>query len=318
MAPGLDARSVIAMEHVIVTHGLERRFGARVAVAGIDLIVPSACCFGLLGPNGAGKTTLIRLLLGLLEPSGGEATLLGHRLPEGRREALARVGALVEEPRFHGHLSGRENLLVHAAARDREAEGRIPDALERVRLSDRANDRVRGYSLGMRQRLAIARCLLADPLLLILDEPMNGLDPAGVLELRALLREFVDEGRTVLLSSHQLDEVERTCDEVAILAEGRLIAHESLAELARRETPLEIACDDVALALATLCAQADVTFAERLGDDRLAVTLAEDGTVGQIVRALVHAGIEIERVERTRHTLEDRFLALTSTIGDTR
>ena len=213
-------RTVVDMEHVIVTHGLERRFGARAAVSEIDLVVPSACCFGLLGPNGAGKTTLIRLLLGLLEPSGGHATLLGHRLPEGRRDALSRVGALVEEPRFHGHLSGRENLRVHAAARAVEAAARIPAALARVGLLERADERVRGYSLGMRQRLAIARCLLADPLLLILDEPMNGLDPAGVLELRALFREFVAEGRTVLLSSHLLDEVERTCDEVRDPARG--------------------------------------------------------------------------------------------------
>jgi ABC-2 type transport system ATP-binding protein len=228
------------------------------------------------------------------------------------------VGALVEEPRFHDHLSGRENLLVHAATRGVEADERIPEALERVRLADRADDRVRGYSLGMRQRLAIARCLLADPLLLILDEPMNGLDPAGVLELRGLFGELVDEGRTVLLSSHLLDEVERTCDEVAILAEGRLIAHESIAELARREAPLEIACDDVALALATLCGRGDVTAAERLDGDRLAVMLAKDGSVGAVVRALVLAGIDVERVERTRHSLEDRFLALTSTTGDAR
>jgi ABC-2 type transport system ATP-binding protein len=303
------------MEHVIVTDGLERRFGSRVAVAGIDLVVPSACCFGLLGPNGAGKTTLIRLLLGLLRPSGGEASLLGHRLPGGRRAALARVGALVEEPSFHDHLTGRENLLVHAAARDLAAERRIPHSLERVGLAGRADERVRGYSLGMRQRLAIARCLLADPLLLILDEPMNGLDPAGVLELRALLRELVDEGRTVLLSSHLLDEVERTCDEVAILAAGRVIAHESMAELAGREAPLQIACDDVPLALATVAALGDVRSAERLGDTRLGVSLVDDGSVGEVVRALVLAGIAIDRVERSRHTLEDRFLALTTTNG---
>ena len=146
---------------------------------------------------------------------------------------------------------------------------------------------------------------------------MNGLDPAGVLELRALFREFVAEGRTVLLSSHLLDEVERTCDQVAILSEGRLIAHESMAELATREMPLEIACDDVTRALATLSGRADVAFAERRGSDRVAVTLAGAGSAAAIVRALVLADIEIERVERTRETLEDRFLALTSTIGGT-
>ncbi|MEO9174872.1 MAG: ATP-binding cassette domain-containing protein [Gaiellales bacterium] len=306
------------MEHVIVTQGLQRRFGDRVAVADIDLAVPSGCCFGLLGPNGAGKTTLIRLLLGLLGATGGQASVLGHRLPGGRREALARVGAIVEEPRFHGHLTGRENLLVHAAARDLGAERRIPASLERVGLTDRADERVRGYSLGMRQRLALARCLLADPLLLILDEPMNGLDPAGVLELRALLRAFVDEGRTVLVSSHLLDEVERTCDQVAIMAGGRLIAQESIADLASREAPVEIVCDDPFLALATLSGSSDVTVADRLDDTRLAVTLSEHGSIAAVVRSLVLAGIEIDGVERARHTLEDRFLALTSTTGDPR
>src|SRR5262249_6343455 len=163
-----------------------------------------------LGPNGAGKTTLIRTLLGLTEPSSGEARLLGLPQPGKRAEALARVGAIVEEPRFHGHLTGRENLKIAAAARTREAEGRIDGALGRVGLSNRADARVKTSSLGMRQRLGIARALLSAPALLILDEPMNGLDPAGIIEMRRLIRSFVDEGRTVFLSSHLLDEVEKT------------------------------------------------------------------------------------------------------------
>ena len=146
--------------------------------------------------------------------------LLGLPQPQKRREALARVGAIVEEPRFHAHLTGRENLKIVAAARDRAADARIPDALARVGLAQRADERVKTYSLGMRQRLGIARCLLADPALLILDEPMNGLDPAGILEMRHLIRAFVDEGRTVFLSSHLLDEVEKTCDQIAIVDRG--------------------------------------------------------------------------------------------------
>ncbi len=176
---------------------------------------------------------------------------------------------------------------------------------------------MRGYSLGMRQRLAIARCLLADPLLLILDEPMNGLDPAGVLEFRALVSELVAEGRTVLLSSHLLDEVERTCDEVAIMAEGRLIARESLADLARPSAAIEIACDDPSLALSTLSGRRDVMAADALDGSRLSVTLTADGAVADLVRALVLAGVAVARVEPVRHTLEDRFLALTSTPGAT-
>src|SRR5436305_4690739 len=182
-------------------HGLGKRFGDRVALDSVDLVVPRGCAFGFLGANGAGKTTLIRLLLGLAEPTSGDMRVLGHEMPGGRAAALARVGAIIEEPRFHPHLSGRENLHVHAAARPRSAHDRVDSAIARVGLEARGGDKVKTYSLGMRQRLGVARCLLADPELLILDEPMNGLDPAGMLEFRRLIREVGDEGRPVLLYS---------------------------------------------------------------------------------------------------------------------
>ena len=233
------------MESVIETKALTKRFGERVAVDGVDLFVPSGVAFGFLGPNGAGKTTLIRTLLGLTRASAGEFSLLGLPQPAKRREALARVGAIVEEPKFHPHLTGRENLKIVAAARDRAADGRIGPSLERVGLADRANDRVKSYSLGMRQRLGIARCLLADPALLILDEPMNGLDPAGILETRHLIQAFVGEGRTVFLSSHLLDEVEKTCDHVAIVDHGRVIVQGAVTEIAAGGEPtLLIEVDD--------------------------------------------------------------------------
>ena len=215
----------------IHTQDLGKRFGSRIALESIDLEVPRGTAFGFLGPNGAGKTTLIRMLLGLAEPTSGSMRLLGRDLPEHRAAALARVGAIIEEPRFHAHLTGRENLAVHAAARDRSAAGRIPASLERVGLAARADEKVKAYSLGMRQRLGIARCLLADPELLILDEPMNGLDPAGILELRGLIRDLVGEGRTVMLSSHLLDEVEKTCDAAAIVDDGRIVAQGSISDL---------------------------------------------------------------------------------------
>src|SRR5436190_19339163 len=173
---------------VVETSGLTKRFGERVAVDGVDLRVPRGSAFGYLGPNGAGKTTLIRMLLGLTRPSAGTMRLLGLQVPAERAAALARVGAIVEEPRFHGYLTGRENLEVIAAAREREAQGRIEGALERVRLVERADERVTTYSLGMRQRLGVARALVADPELLILDEPANGLDPAGIHEFRGMVR----------------------------------------------------------------------------------------------------------------------------------
>ncbi|MDQ5833102.1 MAG: ATP-binding cassette domain-containing protein, partial [Actinomycetota bacterium] len=221
----MNSTPLIERESLAVqTEGLGKRFGSRAALEGVDLEVPRGCAFGFLGPNGAGKTTLIRLLLGLAEPSAGRMRLLGRELPGGRAAALARVGAIVEEPRFHAHLTGRENLDVHCAARDRSAHARIEGALARVGLAGRADERVKTYSLGMRQRLGVARCLLADPELLVLDEPMNGLDPAGILEFRRLIRELVGEGRTVLLSSHLLDEVEKTCDVAAIVDQGRIVA----------------------------------------------------------------------------------------------
>src|SRR5215210_7938457 len=213
-----------AREYVVETHGLTKRFGDREVVRGVDLQVPRGVAFGYLGPNGAGKTTLIRMLLGLTRANAGTMSLRGLPVPARRAEAISRVGAIVEEPRFHGHLTGRENLAIVAAARRHGAHARIDGALQRVGLSDRADDRVKSYSLGMRQRLGIARCLLADPELLILDEPTNGLDPAGINEFRTMIRGFVAEGRTVLLSSHLLDEVEKTCDVAAIVDMGTVVA----------------------------------------------------------------------------------------------
>src|SRR6201990_2554086 len=215
----------------IETRGRGKRFGSHIALESIDLEVPRGTAFGFLGRNGAGKTTLVRLLLALARPTSGTMKLLGHELPGGRAQALARVGAIVEEPRFHPHLSGRENLEVHAAARSKDAFARIDGALDRTGLRGRADDPVKSYSLGMRQRLGIARCLLCDPELLILDEPVNGPGPAAILAFPHLGRALVAEGRTVLLSSHLLDEVEKTSDSAAIVDGGRVMAQGTIGEL---------------------------------------------------------------------------------------
>jgi ABC-2 type transport system ATP-binding protein len=222
---------MITTSPVIETRGLTKRFGARTAVSDLNLTVPAGCAFGFLGHNGAGKTTVIRLLTGLTQPSAGTIRIAGRSLAGQREQVLARVGAIIEEPRFHLHLTGRENLRVIAAARGPEARARIEPALERVRLGDRGDDRVGTYSQGMRQRLGIARCLLADPQLVILDEPMNGLDPRGIVELRALIAGLVGEGRTVFVSSHLLDEIEKTCQAAAVIDQGRLVASGSISEL---------------------------------------------------------------------------------------
>jgi ABC-2 type transport system ATP-binding protein len=300
------------MESVIETKALTKRFGERAAVDGVDLHVPAGVAFGFLGPNGAGKTTMIRTLVGLTRPSSGEISLLGLPQPAKRREALARVGAIVEEPRFHGHLTGRENLKIVAAARDRAAEGRIPESLQRVGLAQRADDRVKDYSLGMRQRLGIARCLIADPALLILDEPMNGLDPAGILEMRHLIRDFVDEGRTVFLSSHLLDEVEKTCDQVAIIDQGRVVVQGAVADIAATGDPtVLLAVDDAEAARRVLSSDPRVALVEVEGTE-LRVTLSDGLGAAELNRALVTAGVAVSRLEPARASLEEKFLAVTS------
>jgi ABC-2 type transport system ATP-binding protein len=227
------------METAIRVSGLRRSFGEVEAVAGIDLEVRHGEIFAFLGPNGAGKTTMIRTLLGLTQPTSGDVTLLGLPQPAKRAEALARVGAIVEEPKFHPHLTGRENLKIVAAARDRAAEGRIAESLERVGLAHRADDRVKTYSLGMRQRLGLAAALLGDPDLLILDEPANGLDPAGMHWLRGFLRGFAEQGRTVLVSSHALAEIAQTVDQIAIINHGTILKLATLAELIENGRSLE-------------------------------------------------------------------------------
>jgi ABC-2 type transport system ATP-binding protein len=307
-------------EFVVETAGLTKRFGDRVAVQDVDLRVPRGSAFGYLGPNGAGKTTLIRMLLGLTQASSGTMRLLGRSVPADRAAALARVGAIVEEPRFHGHLTGRENLTVIAAARGPEAHARIDGALARVGLSQRADERVKRYSLGMRQRLGVARSLLADPALLILDEPTNGLDPAGIHEFRAMIRGFVAEGRTVLLSSHLLDEVEKICDAVTIVDRGRVVMQGSIAELAAGgEQTILVATSDDERSSAILAEHRAVASAAPGADGicvRFHTDVEAEAAADDIGRRLVLAGLAIRRFEPARASLEQRFLEITSRLEE--
>ena len=301
--------------------GLTKRFGDRTAVADLDLEVPRGSAFGFLGPNGAGKTTLIRMLLGLTRATSGTMRLLGLPVPEQREAALARVGAIVEEPRFHPFLTGRENLQIAAAVRGADAQARIDGALKRVGLTERADERVRGYSLGMRQRLGVGRALLADPELLLLDEPTNGLDPAGIHEFRDMIRRFVGEGRTVLLSSHLLDEVEKICDAVAIVDRGRVVVQGSVEELrASGERTVLIGTPDELGAHAALVDHPAVRSVERNGTD-IRVTLASDleltteEAAGALNQRLVAHGIVVHALDPRSASLEDRFLQITERLG---
>jgi ABC-2 type transport system ATP-binding protein len=318
MLPDTSVRPAAESQWAVETHGLTKRFGENVAMNGVELLVPRGCAFGYLGPNGAGKTTLIRVLLGLTHADAGTMSLLGHSVPAHRDVALARVGAIVDEPRFHGHLTGRQNLQLLAAAREPAARDRIGPSLERVGIIHRADDRVSKYSMGMRQRLGVAACLIGDPELLILDEPMNGLDPAGMQDMRDMILSLVAEGRTVVLSSHLLDEVERTCDAVAIVDHGNVIRQGPISELlAGVSLAIQVECSepDRARALLDGTTTGARTEVEPMG---LRITLPE-GTardvIAEINRVLVEGGISVYRLQQVQASLESWFLQVTSRLG---
>jgi ABC-2 type transport system ATP-binding protein len=301
---------------VIETTSLTKQFGRRTAVEDVDLTVPRGCAFGLLGHNGAGKTTLIRMLVGLIAPDRGQVRVLGRDVRAEPRATLARVGAVVERPGLHDHLTGRENLRIVAAVRGPRAMAAIDGALERVGLTERAHDRVHGYSQGMRQRLGLARCLLADPELLILDEPTNGLDPHGIHEIRGIVAGLVGEGRTVLVSSHLLDEIEKTCQAAAVIDNGRLIAQGPIGSLLRGAYPeFEVGCDrPVADLLTGHPAVVDV----RPVPDGVRLRLRDPAAISEINALLVGSGVVVTRVTPVTSSLEERFLQHTTKIGKPR
>ena len=302
----------------VETHGLTKRFGENVAVNNVELLVPRGCAFGYLGPNGAGKTTLIRVLLGLTHADAGTMSLLGYPVPKHRDLALARVGAIVDEPRFHGHLTGRQNLQILAAAREPAARDRIGPALERVGILHRAEDKVSKYSMGMRQRLGVAACLIGDPELLILDEPMNGLDPAGMADMREMIISLVAEGRTVVLSSHLLDEIERTCDAVAIVDRGKVVRQGPITELLAGATlALQIECSEPDRARSLIDATRIGANTE-VGSLGLGISLPAGTTrdvIAEINRVLVEGGISVYRLQQIQASLESWFLQVTSRLG---
>jgi ABC-2 type transport system ATP-binding protein len=296
-------------EHVIETEDLTRRYGPRVAVDRLSLRVARGEIFGLLGPNGAGKTTTIAMLLGLVRPSAGRALVLGRDVQADPVAALRRVGAMIETPAFYPYLSGYDNLRVLALAGGLP-EARIAATLEAVELTDRAHDRVRVYSQGMRQRLAIAAALLPDPELIILDEPTNGLDPAGTAEIRALIRSLAAGGRTIVLCSHLLSEVEQLCGRVAILKAGRLVAEGAVAELLRRERGLRLRVEgDPARAAALLAALPWVRAVER--DNGALLVDAPAERAAELNAYLTHAGVPVAEIGVHTSNLEEFFLEVT-------
>ncbi|MHA6780414.1 ABC transporter ATP-binding protein [Pseudonocardia saturnea] len=310
-APPVAAPGPLAARAV----GLRKTFGSTVAVDGIDLDVPAGSVLGMLGPNGSGKTTLIRMLLGLTRADAGTAELLGHPIPDDAARALPHVGALVEGPGFHPFLSGRENLLRVAATEPllgaREIAGAVDAALERVGLSGSATRRYRGYSLGMKQRLGLAGALLLPRRLVVLDEPTNGLDPAGTRDVRRIIAELHDAGSTVIVSSHLLAEVEATCTHVAVLQAGSLVAAGELAALLASGTGgLDVVTADVDLALDALRAAGIAAY--RAHGAEAGVVIGEDGPPApETIALLVRAGVAVQEARRRRARLEELFARLT-------
>jgi lantibiotic transport system ATP-binding protein len=303
-----------AQAEAVVTIGLTKRFrSGQVAVDGIDLHVPQGSIYGFLGPNGSGKTTTIRMLLGLIRPTAGSHELLGLPMPQAAARALPAVGSLVEGPAFHPYLSGRANLLrLDAADRTTErrtARRRVGEAFERVGLSAAADKRYRAYSLGMRQRLALAATLLRPRRLLILDEPTNGLDPQGTREVRALITELAAAGSTVMLSTHLLSEVEQICTHVGVMSTGRLVAQAPLEELragAAEQVRVETGRPDLAVEVLERLGLTEVRHDPQHVRARLGALRPED-----VVRALVLADVPVAGFTCTRPDLEDVFVGLT-------
>ena len=296
---------------VLRTVGLTKRYGRRLALADLSLDVYGGRVYGFLGPNGAGKTTAINLVLGLIAPTAGHVELFGLDTRAHLQQALRRTGSLLEGSPAYPDLSARDNLRIWGALSGGVTAKRMAEVLALVGLAGRAGDKVRAYSLGMRQRLALAAALVHEPELFILDEPTNGLDPAGIREVRELLRALAAVGKTVFVSSHLLSEVEQMCDEVAIIKEGRLIAHGAVADLTRRGEVLEMQVTDAQKAIPALQALDWVVSVSHDGANGIVVEAPRD-RAWELSRALAEQEVYISEMRPREGTLEDFFMEVTA------
>jgi ABC-2 type transport system ATP-binding protein len=295
----------------LATRNLRKSYGSRLALDGLDLSVPSGVVYGFLGPNGAGKTTTMRLLTGLIHPDAGSIELLGRPFGRRDRHRLFDVGALIESPSFYPFLSARENLRALGASGAPSSRKRIDELLELVDLTDRARDKVSGYSLGMKQRLGIAAALLSDPQLLLLDEPANGLDPAGIVAMRETLRRLAASGKTVFVSSHILGEVQVMVDMVGIITAGRLVREGPIRELLNDEgiVKVRVGQDELERAVTALAPMSGSDHISRSGDGWLSVRIAPQRSA-EVNRLLAQAGIYASALS-AGSDLEGLFLELT-------
>lgn len=301
----------MSTEWAIELHALTRRFGQHTAVDALSLRVPRGSVFGFLGPNGAGKTTTIAMLLGLVRPTSGYATIFGHNVQHAPTAALQRVGAMIEYPAFFPYLSGYDNLRVLARADGiAQPHARIQQVLELVDLAARGKDRFKTYSQGMKQRLGIAAALLNQPDLIMLDEPTNGLDPAGTVEMRGLIRTLASAGHTVFMSSHLLHEVEQICDQVAIIKQGKLIASGKVAELLHRGRGIQVQVTAQAEAAVALLGKLDWINSVRHEGLTLLID-APNERAAEINALLTRNDILVAEIRTREESLEAFFLEVT-------
>lgn len=293
---------------IVATHHLSKRYGDAFVVRDLDLRIPKGSVYGFLGPNGSGKSTTMKMLLGLISPSEGDVSIMGRPMDRSTRRAqLRRIGSLIEAPPGYGHLTGGENMTIVRRALGLSKD-QTENAVRTVRLERQMDKKVRDYSLGMKQRLGIAMALARDPELLILDEPTNGLDPAGIEEIRGLLAHLADQGVTVMVSSHLLGEIDKTASVLGILKEGRMIFQGTRSELMSATSPdVVVETGDPALACRTLNRHMSTSL------DGSSVRLGgiDDGQIAFAVAELVHAGVPVHGVRRDEHSLEDVFMNLT-------
>ncbi|WP_212508635.1 ABC transporter ATP-binding protein [Litoribacterium kuwaitense] len=296
------------VEHVIETKGLVKTIGSKNVVNNVDIKVKEGDIYGFLGPNGAGKTTTLRMLLGLIKPSEGQISILGNQVSKDRVEVLKQVGSLIETPSYYGHLSAYENLDILCTLRGLPASA-IDEVLNIVDLTKEANRPVKGFSLGMKQRLGIAAALLGEPRLLILDEPTNGLDPAGIQEIRELIRTLPEKGMTVIVSSHLLSEIDQMATQVGILHEGRMLFEGTIeAFRARSSKTIRLRVNNQDKAMQFL---ENHGFQPRNQEEWIVIRAIQDEELALIIRFLVEVGLSIYRVEEQAQSLESIFLEMT-------
>jgi ABC-2 type transport system ATP-binding protein len=308
---GIGTRSATGTGVVLEASDLTKRFKQFVAVNNLSFTVQSGEVLGFLGPNVAGKSTTVGMILGLIQPDSGHVSIMGQSLASDQSLVPRHVGAIIENPAFYPYLSGRDNLKAHALAVGGVTDAKIEELLKLVHLNERAKDKFKNYSLGMKQRLGIASTLLTDPALVILDEPTNGLDPAGQREIRAIIPRLADEGHSILLASHMLHEVEQVSDRVAIIRKGHLITEGNVDDLVRRGGYIEVVLDDADLNVAIRAIRA-IPGVEQVSEEHgKLIVVAPDNLGSSINRSLADIGLYASTIAPKHSSLEDLFLEMT-------